>query len=73
MLAREISKDRSVLRRVWEILNSLSPKSVYGGGLYKLEPKELGNVDAIAIVDVAPELQNQLAATQTGLFDRATA
>ncbi len=79
MLAREISKDRSVLRRVWEILNSLSPKSllgegrVYGGGLYKLEPKELGNVDAIAIVDVAPELQNQSSATQTGLFDRASA
>lgn len=79
MLAREISKDRSVLRRVWGILNSLSPKSllgegrVYGGGLYKLEPKELGNVDAITIVDVAPELQNQSAATQTGLFDRATA
>ncbi len=47
-------------RRVWEYLNQISPQTmlgegrVYGGGLHKLEPKELGNVPANALVELFP-------------------
>ena len=73
-LARAISRDPAVLRRVWEILNSLSPSAilgegrVYGGGLHKLEPKELGNVDATTIAAVVSELSGQARSVQTSLF-----
>ncbi|MYB35056.1 MAG: SAM-dependent DNA methyltransferase [Gammaproteobacteria bacterium] len=49
-------QDNSVLKRqVWKMLNKISPQTmlgegrVYGGGLHKLEPKELGNVSAKAV------------------------
>lgn len=64
VLARAISRDPGLSRRIWEVLNNLSPNSilgegrVYGGGLHKLEPNELGNVDAAAILDCVPELRN---------------
>jgi adenine-specific DNA-methyltransferase len=65
VLARAIAGDPILLRRIWEILNRMCPDSfleegrVYGGGLHKLEPKELGNVDAAAILEKVPELRNQ--------------
>lgn len=74
-LARAISRDYSLLRQVWEVLNNICRNSivgegrVYGGGLHKLEPRELGNVDATAIVDTAPEIQTKLEPTQPSLFD----
>lgn len=74
-LARAIDRDQSVLRRVWEALNSLSPKTilregrVYGGGLHKLEPNELGNVDATQILKAVPELKDLAKSIQPSLFD----
>jgi adenine-specific DNA-methyltransferase len=47
---------------VWSVLNSigtdqlLSEGRVYGGGMFKLEPKELANVDATAIAALMPDL-----------------
>jgi hypothetical protein len=64
LVAQALSADSALLRRLWAALNRLCPNSlmeegrVYGGGLYKLEPKELGNVDATAILCDIPELQN---------------
>lgn len=75
MLARAIGRDQSILRRVWEALNSLSPKTilregrVYGGGLHKLEPNELGNVDATPIIKAVPELKDLAKSVQPSLFD----
>ena len=55
LLAEAMLKDRNLIRKVWIILNQISSEvllnegRVYGGGLYKLEPKELANVPAEAI------------------------
>jgi hypothetical protein len=49
-LVQAISENPLLIRGVWEILNQISPKTmleegrVYGGGLHKLEPRELSNV-----------------------------
>jgi adenine-specific DNA-methyltransferase len=62
-LARTMKKDKTLLRRVWSVLNSigtdqlLSEGWVYGGGMFKLEPKELANMDATAIAALIPDLQ----------------
>ncbi len=75
LLARAIARDHSLLRRIWQTLNDLSPSSilgegrVYGGGLHKLEPKELGNVDVTPIVDLIAELPLKPSAIQPSLFE----
>lgn len=51
-----------VERQVWEFLNQICPQAllgegrVYGGGLHKLEPRELGNVPADAMAELLPDL-----------------
>lgn len=78
-LARAMAQDQTLLRRVWEILNSLCQNSllgegrVYGGGLHKLEPRELGNVDATPIVNIVPELQKLTRPIQPSLFEHTKA
>ena len=65
VLARVIAGNPALLRRIWESLNNLridlilGEGRVYGGGLLKLEPRELGNVNATTIVDSVPELKDQ--------------
>jgi len=50
LLASALEQDHGLIRRVWSVLNEITPEQllgegrVYGGGLHKLEPKELGNV-----------------------------
>lgn len=75
VLARRIKADPILIRRVWEILNTITPQQligegrVYGGGLYKLEPQELGKVDATAISHLIPDFKRPIANKQLGFFE----
>lgn len=74
-LARAMEHDPELIRRVWEVLNQITPDQligegrVYGGGLHKLEPGELANVDATAISELIPEFKIPLTSGQLGLFE----
>jgi len=46
----------------------LGESRVYGGGLHKLEPNELANVDALQIAELVPDFKLDLGAVQLGLF-----
>lgn len=76
-LARAIERDSTLLRRIWQTLGELKPDEllgegrVYGGGLYKLEPRELGNVDATKIAQLIPGYKERVAAKQLSLFNEA--
>ena len=53
-----ISNSPKLKREIWQFLNKISPTimigngRVYGGGLHKLEPKELGNVPIKTIAEL---------------------
>lgn len=72
---RALSDSPELKRRVWEYLNQICPQAmlgegrVYGGGLHKLEPKELGNVPAEALVELFPALRHLLLGKQRELFN----
>ena len=73
-------RDRPRLkRRVWERLNQICPQAmlgagrVYGGGLHKLEPKELGNVPVEGIAELLPEPVWHRKEKQANLFEEAIA
>ena len=72
---RHALKDNPKLKRkVWEFLNEISPEAmlmegrVYGGGLHKLEPKELGNVPAEAIDELLLGTKGRRSERQGDLF-----
>lgn len=73
---KQALESRPKLRRqVWRFLNEICPKAmlgegrVYGGGLHKLEPRELGNVPAEAIARLLPEVELQRHKKQASLFE----
>lgn len=74
LLARAIKNDKTLIRRVWGVLNTISSEQllcegrVYGGGMFKLEPKELANVDASAIAELIPDLQLKDKCEQLKMF-----
>ncbi|MGH9444354.1 MAG: Eco57I restriction-modification methylase domain-containing protein [Terriglobia bacterium] len=59
-LAHALARTPDLIRRVWEVLNAIPPDQllgegrVYGGGLHKLEPRELANVPVPAIAALLP-------------------
>lgn len=71
-LAHAMAHDPELIRRVWKVLNQIPPDQilsegrVYGGGLHKLEPKELANVNASTISTLVPDFRTH--SDQLGLF-----
>jgi len=64
-LARALSDNPALGREIWEFLNGIDAATllgegrVYGGGLYKMEPKELANVPAEAISAMLPSVEDR--------------
>jgi len=76
-MARELARDSTLLRKVWRALNQLPPEvllgegRVYGGGLHKLEPRELGNVPAAFLLNLFSDARIPRRASQLELFAEA--
>jgi hypothetical protein len=74
LFARALEHDPILIRRVWEVLNRIAPNAilgegrVYGGGLHKLEPKELAHVDASVISELIPGFRQPASAMQLEIF-----
>jgi len=70
-LTHAIEQKPELMRRVWMVLNQIDPEKllgegrVYGGGLHKLEPKELANVP---VPELAELLHHSTVSNQGSLF-----
>lgn len=77
ILALALASDPALGRKVWEFLNAIDAATllgegrVYGGGLYKLELKELANVPADAIAAMLPEVEHRPAVQGEMFKERA--
>ena len=75
ILANAIANDPDLIRRLWQALNEITPDQllgegrVYGGGLHKLEPRELANVDATAISNLATNYRRLVSNEQLAMFE----
>lgn len=64
-LAQKLETEPNLLQTLWQMLNKISPEvlmgegRVYGGGLHKIEPNELGNVPIAEILDILPDLSGR--------------
>lgn len=64
-LAKALAGDPCLGQRIWEFLNGIDAATllgegrVYGGGLYKMEPKELANVPADSIAAMLPSMEDR--------------
>ena len=73
-LARVLKSDKTLMHKIWCVLNTISTEQllsegrVYGGGMFKLEPKELANVDATAIAELIPHLHVEGKPEQLTMF-----
>ena len=76
-IAGVLEDDPAVKRAVWEALNAIRPQAllgegrVYGGGLHKLEPKELANVPVPALATLLPAAMRSREPQQGELFGNA--
>ena len=74
-IKRALNDRPGLKRQIWEFLNAICPQAmlgqgrVYGGGLHKLEPKELGNVPAEAIAALLPKAPQPRPHKQDSLFE----
>jgi adenine-specific DNA-methyltransferase len=77
VLAEALNRDPTLIDRVWHVLNEITPERllgegrVYGGGLHKLEPKELANVPVPALADLLPDTARPI--VQTEMFEELIA
>jgi adenine-specific DNA-methyltransferase len=76
-IERALQDSTELKRRVWVRLNEICPKTilgegrVYGGGLYKLEPRELANVPARFLLGLLPNTSLPRRAIQLEFFAKA--
>ncbi len=74
ILAAWLSRDPELHRIVWKALSSIMAEILmgegrtYGGGLHKLEPKELANVAADVVLNVLPGGKHVRQSRQMDLF-----
>ncbi len=73
-LAVTLRDDPELVKKVWRALSALTAATLiaegrfYGGGLHKLEPKELANVPAEAVLDFFSEGKKLMRREQLRLF-----
>jgi len=75
---KAISNNPAMAESVVNALNDITAQAmldegrVYGGGLYKLEPKELGSINATALMKVVGNVQRAKRRVQLSLFSDTT-